>query len=456
MINEKMKPVSPRTLLVSYNYSMSKVRQVVKQIIPRNIFRLIEPFGHLIEAIIANVKYGFPARGMHVIGVTGTNGKTTTTLMIYQMLHEAGMKVCATSTVAYGMDGKLNQQIEHITTAPAGVLQRRLRDFKKNGAEWAVVETSSHSLSQYRVWGLPYEIAVMTNVTGDHLDYHGTFERYVEAKKRLFKIAAKNGRKFGVINAEDLNTANFVASVPRSLLYGLQTGDLQARDIHLEADHTTFMAVVGNESYSIRINIPGEFNVSNALAAVAVGREIGLSKEQIEKGIAALKGVEGRMAVIDEGQQFRVIVDHASTPDAFERFFESIRPTTKGKLICLFGSAGRRDEAKRAIQGEIAGNYCDQVILTEEDDRDVDGSEILKQIAEGAIKAGKVIDDDLFLIHDRAEAIEFALRLANYPSDTVVLLGKGHEKTIERADGDHPWNESELAKQLLKTILNKK
>ena len=434
---------------------MANFRNIIKKLIPVELFKKIEPAGHLVEAVLANIRYGFPSRDMHIIGVTGTNGKTTTTFLIEKMLHESGYKVGMLSTVAYGVGDDIHSQIEHITTAQAGILQKRLHDFKRAGVEWVVLETSSHSLAQYRTWGIPYEIAVMTNVTNDHLDYHGTFDNYLKAKRRMFVLASKHGHKFGVVNADDPNAKKFVNSIPRSTTYGIKSGDLRANDINLATNYSTYRATIADDEYNIRVNIPGEFNISNSLAAVAVGREIGLTKQQIEKGIAALEGVEGRMSVIDEGQEFKVIIDFASTPDAFERLFESVRPTVKGKLIAVFGSAGRRDETKRAIQGEIAGKFSDEVVLTEEDDRDVDGNMILDQIAEGAQKSGKVLDKDLFKILDRESAIKFALERANNSDDTVVLLGKGHEKTIERVDGSHPWNETELTHKLLREMLNK-
>jgi UDP-N-acetylmuramoyl-L-alanyl-D-glutamate--2,6-diaminopimelate ligase len=180
-----------------------------------------------------------------------------------------------------------------------------------------------------------------------------------------------------------------------------------------------------------------------------------LTKTQIEKGIAALDGVEGRMTRIDEGQDFSVIVDFAHTPDSFEKLFADLRPVVKGRLIVMFGSAGRRDEAKRAIQGELAGKYADEVIITEEDDRDIDGQTIMEQIAEGAVKAGKERDFNLFLVHDRTKAIAFALSQAVDSRDTVLLLGKGHEKTIERADGEHPWDEIGTTRAAIHTLLGK-
>jgi UDP-N-acetylmuramoyl-L-alanyl-D-glutamate--2,6-diaminopimelate ligase len=435
---------------------MAGLRKIVKTLIPTGLFRKVEPYGHLGEAVLMNIRYGFPGKRLRVIGVTGTNGKTTTSFLIQRLLHEAGIKTALLTTVANGIGDNIIPQSAHITTAQAGVLQRKLREFADAGVEWVVVETSSHSLAQYRVWGVPYEIAVMTNITHEHLDYHGTFERYVEAKRRLFKIANKHGLRYGVVNKQDPSADKFVKTVANSTTYGIGTGELSATNVKLAADHSSYTATIDKDSYTIRVNIPGEFNVSNSLAAIAVGRKLGLSKAEIEKGIAALEGVQGRMNVINEGQKFQVIVDFASTPDAFERLFESVRPLTKGKLIAVFGSAGRRDEAKRPVQGHIAGQNADVVIVTEEDDRDIDGNQIMEEIAVGARSAGKRDDKDLFLILNREEAIGFAMTQATSKDDVVVLLGKGHELTIERADGTYPWNEADVARAALQELKKSK
>jgi len=244
-----------------------------------------------------------------------------------------------------------------------------------------------------------------------------------------------------------------MSATKRGVSYGIKKGDLRATDVKLETDGCRYVAKIDKESYGIHCNIPGEFNVFNSLAAVAVGRELGLDKEQIEHGINALDGVEGRMTVVNEGQKFKVIIDFAHTPDSFEKLLSDLRKSTNGKLITVFGSAGRRDESKRAIQGKIAGRYSDEVILTEEDDRDIDGHDILEQIASGAKKSGKIKDKDMFLILDREEAIGFAMTRASSEHDTVILLGKGHEKTIERADGTYPWNEMAAAQVALQTKL---
>ena len=431
---------------------MTGLRTIVKTLVPAKIFKKIEPYGHLAEAVLMNVRYGFPGRKLRIIGVTGTNGKTTTAFMIHRLLHESGIKVALLTTVANGIGNEIIPQAEHITTVQSGILQKILKEYVTAGVEWVVIETSSHSLAQHRVWGIPYEIAVMTNITHEHLDYHGTFKNYVEAKRRLFKIANRNGFQYGVVNDQDPSANLFVSTVANSTTYGIGRGELSASKVSLAADHSSYVATIAKDSYAIRVNMPGEFNISNSLAAIAVGRKLGLSKKEIEKGIAALPGVEGRMNVIDEGQKFQVIVDFASTPDAFERFFQSVRPLTKGKIIAVFGSAGRRDEAKRSTQGNIAGRYADIVIATEEDDRDVDGQQILNQIAAGAKKAGKKENENLFKILDREEAIGFAMTQVTSPNDIVVLLGKGHEKTIERADGTYPWNEAEVARAALQAL----
>ena len=431
---------------------MTSPRTIVKKLIPTALFKKIEPIGHLVEAVLMNIRYGFPGRKLRIIGVTGTNGKTTTSFLIHRLLQESGIKTGLLTTVATGIGDDITPQAEHITTAQAGKLQKKLREFVDAGVEWAVVETSSHSLAQHRVWGLPYEIAVVTNITHEHLDYHGTFEKYVEAKRRLFKITSRHKGGFGVVNAQDPSAEKFVNTVDESTTYGIGAGKLSASKVKLTAERCSYVAKIDKESFNVTVHIPGEFNVSNSLAAIAVGRRIGLTRGQIEEGISALKGVEGRMNIVDEGQDFQVIVDFASTPDAFERFFESIRPLTKGKLIAVFGSAGRRDEAKRAEQGRIAGKSADIVIATEEDDRDVDGAEIMNEIAKGAKSTGKIIDTDLFLIANREEAIGFAMAQATSRDDVVVLLGKGHELTIERADGTYPWNEADVARAALQEL----
>ncbi|MCL2280515.1 UDP-N-acetylmuramoyl-L-alanyl-D-glutamate--2,6-diaminopimelate ligase [Candidatus Saccharibacteria bacterium] len=415
--------------------------------------KLVLPL-HRLRSFRMATKYDYPASSMKVIGVTGTNGKTTTAFMIHSMLTEAGFKVGLMTTVAYGVGKNLKSQISHMTTVSAGLLNKRIADIRDAGAEYLVLEVTSHALAQYRTFGIPIDVAVMTNVTHEHLDYHKTFANYLNAKRKLFKSADKvhDGQRVGIINADDPTANVFAKDIAHPLTYGIGKGDLLARQVKLTPSGIDYYIKYNDARLHIRSSIPGEFNVYNSLAAVGVGLSYGLTPEQIEKGIAALKSVEGRMTRLDEGQKFEVVVDYAHTPDSFEKLLHDFRTTTKGKLIVMFGSAGRRDEAKRAVQGQIAGKYADIVVLTEEDDRDVDGEGILAQIASGAEQSGKKLGKDLFKVHDRIKAIKFTLKQAKSMDDVIMLLGKGHEKTIERADGEHRWNEIETARKLLKKM----
>ncbi len=409
------------------------IRTLVKRVVPQNLFRDIEPYGHLAEAMVYQVKAGFPAKNLKIIGVTGTDGKTTTCTLITQMLRNSGKKVAMITTISvdYG-DGKGEQaNPTRMTTMGAAPLIKLLKKIADNGVEWLVLETTSHALAQHRVWGVPYSVAVMTNVGHEHLDYHRTFERYRDAKKMLFVQTNRNkqGLRVGIANADDPSGKLFAEAIANPILCGVKDGSLKATNIKSTPSGSSYTASIEGDEYRITCHLPGSFNVYNSLAAVGVGRAIGLSREQIEQGIASLPSVEGRMTRVDAGQNFEVIVDYAHTPESFEKLFKEIKPLTKGRLIAVFGSAGRRDEAKRAEQGKIAGKYCDFVIVTEEDDRDIDGQEILRQIADGAIASGKKEGTNLLLIHDREDAVAKSVQIAK-KGDVVLLLGKGHEKSI--------------------------
>jgi len=410
---------------------------------------LLVPY-HVMKAFFAGVRYGFPGRTrkMRIIGVTGTNGKTTTSFMIWKMLNAAGHKTGLMTTVAWGGvsgdEKDLHEQMEHMTTVNPGTLNKRIKMIRDAGAEFLVLEVTSHALAQHRILGVPIEVAVMSNVTHEHLDYHKTFERYRDAKRMLFKKA-----KFGVINADDPSCEFFKKDVAKYITYGIKQGDKRAKEVELNVSGVKYSC----GDINVETKMPGIFNVYNSLAALCAGEALGLSNEEIKKGLFALDGVEGRTTSFKMGQDFEVMIDYAHTPDAFEKLLPDMKKATKGRLIVMFGSAGgRRDPSKREPQGEIAGKYADIVVLTEEDDRDTPGMEILEQIAVGARKSGKKDDKDLFKILDRPTAIYECLKMAK-KGDTVLYLGKGHEKTIERADGEHPYYEPDEIKKALKKYL---
>ncbi len=417
------------------------MKKLVKRLVPTPVFKKIEPYGHLAEAVLHQSKAGFPGRSLKVIGVTGTDGKTSTCTLITQMLRNAGKKVGMISTISidYG-DGRGPQDNpSRLTALGAKRLASALKKMQREQVEWLVLEVTSHGMAQHRTFGVPYYFAVMTNVGHEHLDYHGTFENYRDAKRRLFKAANRNrsGRRVGIINAEDPSAKLFASDVSKPITYGTKEADIKAENINLTPNGSKYRVKINNTIFpqvddselNIECHLPGSFNVYNSLAAVTAGLVAGLTKKEIAEGIASLREVEGRMTRVDCGQDFAVIVDYAHTPESFEKILSEVRPLTNKKLICVFGSAGRRDEAKRAAQGAIAGKLCDTVIISEEDDRDIDGEEIMKQILSGAEKTGKVLDKDVFMVHDREEAIQKAVNIAK-AGDIVMLLGKGHEKSI--------------------------
>ena len=431
-----------------------------------NYNKLVIPY-HVLRADLAAHEYGFPGKKMRVIGVTGTNGKTSTCFLIWKMLNAAGHKTGLMTTVAWGVD-KLEKQIEHMTTVDAKTLNYRMKKIADAGAEFLVLEVTSHALAQHRTFGVPIEIAVMTNVTHEHLDYHKTFENYRDAKRRLFKMA-----KYGVVNEDDKSWAYFAKDVKEYITYGINSGILRAKDVKLGAQGVEYSVdgeasvgdkhaaedkhVGGDKNASgdmlrIKTKIPGEFTVYNSLAAVAVGLKLGLNKEQISQGILALDSVEGRMNRVDLGQNFEVIVDYAHTPDAFLKVYESVVPGKKGRIISLFGGAGRRDESTRGERGEIAAKNSDIVIITEDDSRDENPAEIAEEFVKGTEQAGFLRGKNLLVELNRAKAIQMAIDLAK-KDDIVLILGKGHEKTILRATGAVPFEDLKVTEKALRKRL---
>jgi UDP-N-acetylmuramoyl-L-alanyl-D-glutamate--2,6-diaminopimelate ligase len=401
--------------------------------------------------LLNTFKGGPPARKMKVIGVTGTNGKTTTCFLIHSMLNEAGYKVGLMTTVGYGTGSNIKPQIDHMTNVPVPKLIKRLKELEGQGVEWLVMETTSHALAQHRDYGIPYSVAVLTNITHEHLDYHGTFERYVQAKLKLFKKTNSNkrGLRTGVLNADDPSADKFSAAIQNPITYGIKKGDLKAKNVELSPNGVSYKAAIGDDTYVIKCNIPGKFNVYNSLAAIGVGRTVGLSRQQIEQGIAALEGVQGRMTSINSKAGFNVIVDFAHSPDALENVLKATKELSKGKVIIVFGATGDRDKLKRPVMGEIAVKNADLIFLTDDETYTEDPAKIIKEVYKGIEKAGGQAKTTI--VEDRLDAIKDALAAAK-AGDAVVLAGIGHETTRNMGGQEEPWNEIEIAKDLLKQL----
>lgn len=431
-------------------------RKIVKTLIPSKTFKLIEPYGHWAEAVIAQNKARFPAKKIKVIGVTGTDGKTTTCLQIAHMLSANGYKTAyiTTSLVDYG-DGK-GEQINptKLTTGSAQQLSQLLAKIKSNKVDWLVLEVSSHALLQRRVWGIPFSLAVLTNMSPEHLDYHGTFENYRKAKERLFKLVNLNrkGLKTGIINADDKSAKFFIRDVKTAVTYGIKAGDIKATKIDSSLNGNNFEVAIDGDYYRLKSSLVGEFNIYNILASVAVGRIIGLSPKQIEKGIASLKQVKGRMMPIEAGQPFKVFVDYAVTPNALENVLKSIRKiSSKGKIHIVFGATGDRDKTKRPAMGKITSELADKVYLTDDETYSEDAELIRKAVYNGVSKNKR---NKVEVFDDRQKAIESAIKNAK-KDDVVVITGIGHQTSRNMGGKKVSWSDIEVVTKLLKAKAQK-
>jgi UDP-N-acetylmuramyl-tripeptide synthetase len=429
------------------------MKSQIKQLIPAGMFKTIAPYGHLLESVLYQTKAGFPARGMQVIGVTGTDGKTTTCSLIAATLRSSGYKVAMITTAAidYG-DGKGEQaNPTHLTTASTAQLVRILSQLKKNGVEWLVLEVSSHALDQRRIWGIPISIAVMTNMSPEHLDYHGTFENYRKAKERLFKLcnSNKSGMQTGIVNADDATAKYFARHIKHPITYGLKNGDARSKNPKVTLNGLSYQVEIDGENYNISSGLVGEFNIYNTLAAALAAKAAGLSKSQIEKGIASLQSVSGRMMSIDKGQKFKVLIDYAVTPAALENVLHTVRSmTTTGKIHIVFGATGDRDKAKRPVMGKVTSELADFVYLTDDETHTEDGDTIRDSVYAGVAKKNQ---SKVSVIADRKEAIKSALSRAK-PVDTVIITGIGHQTTRNMGGETQNWSDIEVAIAILKDI----
>ncbi|MGD0861476.1 MAG: UDP-N-acetylmuramoyl-L-alanyl-D-glutamate--2,6-diaminopimelate ligase [Candidatus Limnocylindrales bacterium] len=402
--------------------------------------------------------YGDPSRELGIVGVTGTDGKTTTSFLASAVLEAAGISTGQLTTAQIKIGDLRGANPEHVTTPQAPQLQRALRAMVKAGNKAAIVETTSHGLALERVGGIAYDVAIFTNLTHEHLELHGTFEAYRDAKLGLFRNLgadlsrrekpARRWPRAAIVNHDDPSASLFEAagtSVGTSLLTYGYSADADVRAVSVEEDSRRLGFGVRTARWSgeVSLQLAGRFNVYNALAAVALGEALELPPQAIRTGLAGVRGVPGRMERVDCGQPFAVIVDYAHSPASLQVVLDQLAPVAAGgdgALIVVFGSAGERDVQKRPLMGRIAGERCRLVVVTDEDPRGEDRQAILDEIAAGAESAGKRRGEDVLCIPDRAEAIAAAFDRAG-PGDVVVLAGKGHEQSIIMNDGPRPWDE---------------
>lgn len=419
----------------------------VRKLLPQGTIRALEETYRKGRVHLVSARYGYPARGLRVLAVTGTNGKTTTVNFLNEILKEAGYKTAMFSTATIEIAGEAKRNDLNATVASTAHMQRFFRSAKHAHVDFVVMEFPSHAIHQHKLLGVPVEMAIMTNLTQDHLDYHGTMEAYAEVKGRLFAMQPR----YIVLNRDDewYEYFNQFPAGEHKITYGKhEEAEARIDDIKLYRKGSEANLTIDHQTkLQLATNLPGEFNVYNMVAAAAGAYLLGLKLEDIVEGAANLESIPGRFDRVVEGLPYDVIVDYAHTPDGYEKLLTAARDITKNRVILVFGSCGDRDKGKRPLMGEIAARLADRIFLTDEESYNEDPQVIRDMIFTGIERAqgGAMKTTE---IADRREAIQKALSIAT-KGDTVLITGMGHEM-YRIVDGKRiPWNDAEVVKEIL-------
>ena len=393
------------------------------------MWQKIKNIYHLIRAFGANIWFGFPWKRMIVIGITGTDGKTTTSSLIYHILNSAGKKAALVTSVSAVINEKAYDIGFHVTTPRIFALRSYIEKAKYLGVKYFVLETTSHALDQNRAFGIPFEVGVLTNVTHEHLDYHKTYENYLKAKVKLLQMS-----KAAIVNRDDESyslISNFKFLAPKLVTYGMKNN-----------------ADINPENFPFKTKLIGEFNRYNILAAISVCRTLGIEDKAIRKGIESFVAPKGRGDIVYK-KDFTVMIDFAHTPNSIGQILNAIRPIVKNRIIHVFGSAGARDIMKRPLMGEMSSKYADVIILTAEDPRKEPVEKIMNEIGKGIQNSKlKVKNGTLLMIADRKQAIVQAIQMAK-KGDFVLITGKSHEKSMNYGHGEIAWDEYKVVQDAL-------
>ena len=404
---------------------------------------------------------GYPARKLIMIGVTGTDGKTTTSNLLFEILLSAGINAGLITSVHAQIGQTILDTGLHVTTPEALEIQQLLAEMVESGISHCVLETTSHGLAQHRTVACEFDIGVITNITHDHLDYHGSFQAYREAKALLIKSLSEECIKDtalerkAILNKDDpsyeyLRGVNNVGEIS----YGLSEGaDYRATSIVGSSGGLEFLVNSGKLTKKFHSPLLGEYNVMNCLAAAVTAMEgLGISPDHVDRGIRSMKGVPGRMEKVDLGQPFLALVDFAHTPNSLEQVLRTARKLARGKVIAVFGSAGLRDPAKRPMMARISAELADLTVLTAEDPRTESLDEILEEMAKGARSAGGIEGENFLRVKDRGEALRQAVRQAER-GDVVLACGKGHEQSMCFGETEYPWDDRIALRAALSELL---
>jgi UDP-N-acetylmuramoyl-L-alanyl-D-glutamate--2,6-diaminopimelate ligase len=421
---------------------MSKIKKLARRVIPKGYLHQAEEGYRLSKVKVARAYYREPGLGMKVIAVTGTNGKTSTCAYLNSILKAANFKTAVCTTAYTEIDGVNEPNKNHMTVASVWSVQKFLAKAKKAGCDWVILEVTSHALDQYRIKGVPIEVAIITNLSQDHLDYHGTMQNYADAKRR---IITDFHPKTVILNSDDDWYDYFAGDLKNVLSVGKGKASYQIKQLALKPNGTEFSLISSKGVLSLNTKLIGEFNAYNASMAAVAAQAVGVDKSAIISGIAELPVIPGRLEPVSAGQSFHILVDYAHTADALKNVLEALKEATEGKILLVFGATGDRDKSKRPIMGEVAVKYADKIYLTDDETYTEDPATIRKDVMEGIIQAGGV--DKTQEIADRREAIIQAFKDAK-ANDVVLLAGIGHQDYRNMGGKKQPWDEREVAKEL--------
>ena len=428
--------------------------KTARKVLPKSALIELERTYRKSRAKVVAARYGNPARDLRVIAVTGTNGKTTTVNFLNEILKEAGYKTAMFSTADIEIAGVQTVNDTNSTTATVSKLQKFFHDAKKADVEFALIEATSHALDQYKFAGVPIEMAIMTNLTQDHLDYHKTMENYAAAKAKLFEMQPR----FIVLNTDDkyFDYFNKFEASEQKITYGeSDLAEVKIKSFKLyKKGSEAKLRIDNNVALEIATNLPGEFNVYNMTAAAAGAYLLGISLQDIQEGIANLEGISGRFQYATSDLPFEVVVDYAHTPDALEKLLQTSKKITKNRTILVFGACGDRDREKRPIMGKIAQDLADRIIVTDEENYTEDAKQIREEVITGFSKKNGKLPANIQEIPDRKEAIRKALQIAG-KGDIVLITGLGHE-VYRVIDGEKtPWNDTQIVREIAQEIFKK-
>ena len=423
---------------------VKRVKSLARKVLSGKVLQAVEDEYRLARASYANARYNFPAKGMRVIMITGTNGKTTTAHFLFSILRKAGYSVGLSSTAEFRINERVEVNNTNMTVVDPVKLRQQLADFKMAGVDFVILEATSQALDQHRLFGIPCEVAIFTNLTQDHLDYHKTMERYAAAKAKLWQLKPK----ISVLNLDD-EWFNYYKkrATGHIFTYGLYKATVGVSGYKVVNGVAQFTLGLSDGSSVVTLGLPGKYNAYNAAAAATAAQALDVKGEVIEQGIESLKTLSGRLQEVPTKKPYKVVIDYAHTPDGLKKVLLAVRELCGGNVWLVFGACGDRDKSKRPQMGEIAARLADKIIVTDEESYSEDPAEIRNAVIKGA-ESVKGFSNKLIEISDRKAAIKFALQNAK-KSDLILITGLGHEQFRIESGKKIPWNDAKVVNSIL-------